>query len=429
MSIDRRNFLKSMAVWLSGAAVWGRGIPVRAAAEMPQAFGGNRLFADVKTYSDFGVHHAGKEPDRLTSNWQADHLTRLGFQVSRQDFELEQFFAGEVSLTLDDGTRIPGAPQVPVTVAPRAITARLARATEEISELRGAIVIVELETDNTIDVPDQLAAFARVWDAGARAIVAVCNHPSGRVQFGNVSEDRARWPVPLVLVGRANRAQLLAAVGANVTLRLAGSHRSVTAQNVQGRLARSDDWIVVSTPQSGWTTCAGERGPGIAYFRGLAEYAAGLATGPSWLFTSNSGHELHDLGARLAHRAGTLPAPDRTALWLHLGAGIAQRNWEEHDSGITLLDEKARTVLSCDWSDSLSMMRHFWGTRTFTVPHQVLKLGEMREVVGHGYANSLGLVSQQPYHHVPGDLPETTSPQILETVGRAIFSAVSDSVS
>ena len=53
----------------------------------------------------------------------------------------------------------------------------------------------------------------------------------------------------------------------------------------------------------------------------------------------------------------------------------------------------------------------------------------MREVVGHGYATSLGLVSMQPYHHVPGDLPETTSPQILEAVGRAIFSVVSDSVS
>ena len=72
-------------------------------------------------------------------------------------------------------------------------------------------MIVELETDNTIDVPDQLAAFARVWDAGASAIVAACNYPSGRVQFGNVSEDRGRWPVPLVLVGRANRAQLLTA--------------------------------------------------------------------------------------------------------------------------------------------------------------------------------------------------------------------------
>lgn len=46
MSIDRRRFLTSTAVWLSGAAVWGRGIPVRAAAEMPPAFDGNRLFAD-----------------------------------------------------------------------------------------------------------------------------------------------------------------------------------------------------------------------------------------------------------------------------------------------------------------------------------------------------------------------------------------------
>ena len=37
MSIDRRRFLKSTAVWLSGAAVWGRGVPVRAAAEWIEA--------------------------------------------------------------------------------------------------------------------------------------------------------------------------------------------------------------------------------------------------------------------------------------------------------------------------------------------------------------------------------------------------------
>ncbi|MBW2240798.1 MAG: hypothetical protein JRH01_02335 [Deltaproteobacteria bacterium] len=383
------------------------------------------MFAAVEAYSRFGVHHTGKEPDRLTSDWQANHLVQLGFEVHRQEFGIEQFDAEEVSLVLEDGARIAAAPQYPVAISGGPLTARLAAANEAAADLDGAIAIVELETGNTIDLPDQMSALARVWERGAVAIVAICKHPSGRIQFGNVADDRERWRIPLALVGGADRERLLAAVGSRATFRLEGKHRSVVGQNVQGRLVRGDEWIVVSTPQSGWTTCAGERGPGIAYFRALAEWASVLEGGPSWLFTSNSGHEFHDLGARTAQQAGTLPLPGKTALWLHLGAGIAQRSWVEHDAGITLVDEKARTLLSCDWSDSFSMLRQFWGTRTFIVPHQLLKLGEMREIVSHGYETVLGLVSEQPYHHVPGDLPETTSPQILETMGRAILSAIS----
>jgi len=427
--ITRRTALKASAAGL-GLAV--RANPLRAASHaqhaLPAALEGERLFADVSTYVDFGVHHTGKAGDRATSDWQAEHLEALGLEVERQSFELEQFFEAEASLLLADGRAVTVAAQPPATTTDAAITAPLAELGTADSAA-GAIVLIPLEGDNnTIDESAKLAQFDAAFEAGAAAVVVLCDHPSGRIQFGNVSDARAHWRVPLVLAGRADAERLRGAVGTPATLTLTGETRPIRAQNVQGRLRRSPQWIVVSTPQSGWTTCGGERGPGIAYFRALATWAAGLEGGPSWLFTSNSGHERHNLGARVAHEAGTLPRPEDTALWLHLGAGIAQRDWVAREHGLELLDEKSYTLASCDWRDAWTVLRHFWGTSTAVVPHQWLAFGELIEVVEHGYSRNLGVVSEQPYHHVPGDLANTTSPEILETVGRAIHGALGDLV-
>ncbi|MCH7749719.1 MAG: hypothetical protein IH939_16655 [Acidobacteria bacterium] len=70
--------------------------------------------------------------------------------------------------------------------------------------------------------------------------------------------------------------RLRASVGDKVTLRLTGRmDEAAEAVNVAGRLVRNEeaDWSVISTPSSGWFTCAGERGPGIAALLALAEWA------------------------------------------------------------------------------------------------------------------------------------------------------------
>ena len=143
-----------------------------------------------------------------------------------------------------------------------------------------------------------------------------------------------------------------------------------------GRWVRDEDadWIVVSTPSSGWFTCAGELGPGIAMLLALAEWVTTRSEGLNYLFVATSGHELDFLGARLFHEANLAPPPARTHAWLHLGASVATPPWR---------------------------------------------------LVEHGY-RGLGIVGgSNPWFHVPGDDPRTVSPETLAAVTSAIASALS----
>jgi hypothetical protein len=74
---------------------------------------------------------------------------------------------------------------------------------------------------------------------------------------------------------------------------------------------------------TGWFRCGAERGPGVAL---LLRLASDLATSkrPVWL-VATGGHELGHLGMKQALAAGRLPSPEDTAVWVHLGAGIATR--------------------------------------------------------------------------------------------------------
>ena len=117
--------------------------------------------------------------------------------------------------------------------------------------------------------------------------------------------------------------RLRASVGDKVTLRLTGRmDEAAEAVNVARRLVRNEeaDWSVISTPSSGWFTCAGERGPGIAALLALAEWAHARPDSLHYLFVATSGHELDFLGARLFHEAQLAPPPERTQVWLHLSA-------------------------------------------------------------------------------------------------------------
>jgi hypothetical protein len=130
------------------------------------------------------------------------------------------------------------------------------------------------------------------------------------------------WPVPVVLVGQRDETVLTAAARSNIkaSLLLEGEDESAAiAKNVVARMDHGKDLIVVSTPQSGWFRCAGERGPGIAMFLGLARWASKRPSGPSFLFVSTSGHELGGLGM-LAFLKELAPPPEQVLGWIHLGA-------------------------------------------------------------------------------------------------------------
>ncbi len=75
-----------------------------------------------------------------------------------------------------------------------------------------------------------------------------------------------------------------------------------TARTPSRAAAATGPWVIISTPQSGWFTCGGERGPGIAMSRALSEWAAQKNFPVRWLFIATSGHEWTDFGADIFHQ-------------------------------------------------------------------------------------------------------------------------------
>ena len=84
-------------------------------------------------------------------------------------------------------------------------------------------------------------------------------------------------PLPAVVVAGDDETQLTeaASAGKKASIKITGvSKKNVTAYNVVGTLKRGDQWVIITTPSSGWFQCSGERGPGVALFLGLARWAA-----------------------------------------------------------------------------------------------------------------------------------------------------------
>ena len=58
----------------------------------PDLFCGDRLFADVETYSGFGDQRTGGAADARTADWIAGRLSAAGLTVRRQPFQVRQFY-------------------------------------------------------------------------------------------------------------------------------------------------------------------------------------------------------------------------------------------------------------------------------------------------------------------------------------------------
>ncbi len=392
-------------------------------------FAPERLMASVQTYYDFGVHRTAHEGDVKTSDWLAERFRAIGLETSEHTWSLRQFSLDEASIDDSEG-RVEAFPLwLPRATGPDGVRARLvpADATTPPADLRGAIAWLQIGEGPGATRP---ALERRAVEAGAVAVLFETNDRAGTGEFVAQNAERryvdAERPVPTLTFGAAHTERLRRSVGREVTVRLTGRmDESASARNVVGRVTRQSDrdWIVVSTPSSGWFTCAGERGPGVAMLLALAEWAVSRSDGLNYLFVATSGHELDFLGARLFHEAHLAPAPERTRAWLHLGASIATPPWEE--VGGVLRPSGQVTTGTLQASEELaSIMREAFSQLPMYTLRTDTRIGEFRDLTEHGY-RGLGVVGgSNPWFHVPRDTPDTVAPATLSAVTRATASAL-----
>ena len=387
---------------------------------------GESLYQDVLTYSSFGEHRTATVGEEQTTDWMVERLTESGLEVSFQSFPQETWFVKETSL-IANNTDIDCFPLWPPTwTGPTPIRGQLSMAEtgKEIPE--GSIALIQPAFSYgapAFSSEKDIAAIHAAAKAGARAVIVISNGPSDGIHAYNTPAGTGRWPVPVVLTPKRNRQFLtsLAERNTGVSLLLDGTDiPEAHPRNVTGSLNRGGDVIVISTPKSGWFTCGGERGPGVALFLALARWTSEQKSDTSYIFDANTGHETGGTGIR--HFLDELaPSPERTLAWIHLGATISTWGWDSTATGLVKRARPEEYLVICSGEGLLPLLRESMAGLTGLEPQAGRGVGEMREVIGMGY-RGFGF-NGGPYHyfHTQEDTPEVgTAPGLLEPVIKAL---------
>jgi hypothetical protein len=382
----------------------------------------DRITDDLARYIGLGIKASGGAGDTASGKWLEGELRSAGFDVARQSFAAPCFETAKATLTAKAAVAdvIPQALIVPGTVNGTLV----AIAGPEVpGDLTGRLALVELPCRrwSSATAPPVRDAVSTAISAGAVGVVIVTNGPTGEAIALNAPADKPLFsrPTAILAPNDAGPFRLAAADRAPAALTLEGRGGTRPAFNVVGRIDRgASRWIVVSTPRSGWFTCAGERGPGIAAWLALARWAATGLSGYNLLFTCNSGHEYENLGsARLLREVA--PAPDDTALWLHLGANLAARDWHDLVPPLRPLpsaDPQRFLVVSPELLDDAR--NAFAGLCGLEAPYPSTEggAGELQNILAAGYPRVAAIFGANRFHHTRNDDARTVSPALVEPV-------------
>ncbi|KTE78474.1 hypothetical protein [Sphingopyxis sp. A083] len=417
---DRRTLLKAglaapIALQAGSAA---------AASEDLTMFGPERLFADLKSYAEAGNKQSGGAGDRWTGDWTAKRLASAGFEVERQTFDVPWFEVTRCDLTLGDLEVALVAQQLAVETGEAGLDAPL-RLAEIPERLDGAIAVVRLPHLRWSSLVDRAVRepLADALARGASGVILVTTGPTGEALLLNAPADHPASDKPLALLAPRLAAPVIEAArhGAPATMTLLGRGGTRTAQNVIGRRVRPGrPWLAVSTPRSGWTDCAGERGPGIAIWLALADWMPGVFRQHSLLFMCNSGHEYENLGAsHIVEKVG--PPPGETDFWLHLGANAATRDYQDMPGRLLPLpsaDPYRFLMTSAEYVERARAIFKGQPGIEMAYPSGDGTAGELSEIIKAGYTRHAGVFGAHRHHHAATDDLSTVAPEPLAATAR-----------
>jgi len=401
-----------------------------APAENPLS--GDRLYRDLVAYSEFGEHRTGTKADMLTARWIRRRLSEAGLQAELSPWSLRQFFLTRHDLKID-GRSLECFPiWYPRATGSRPVTGSLIRFKETSPGLglQGKIAFVAFNSRNVTSRSNHERIVRAASDAGAIAVIGV---PSAGLLLDlltvNVSPPRNQtpWPIPVLSVARRHWPILTAAAErqARTEIWIEGQDIAQTeAFNVVGRIDRGKDLIVVTTPLSGWLRGAGERGPGIAYFLALAEWAARRPSPVSYLFSANAGHELGHLGQK--HFFDRLmPPPSRVKCVLHLGSGGgAVWDYQYRPNGPEKRNRPGRQSLAGVPELTPILKRHFRELPQLRVQSGRYG-GELKDLVDQGH-RAFGIFGAHYYTHTYRDTPDLSAPKLLAPVAQALANVLEE---
>lgn len=389
-------------------------------------FNGNQLFSNVQKFVSLGEHRTGTPTDFATSDWLGKELVSYGYDVKYLEFPIRQFFPEKVSLSSGKES-IKAFPLWWVNEKIiRTVTGTLVEASKVKVYDKSNIALIHLPLKQQKVNPK--VYIDSIINLGIKGIVAITDNQSGEIEAYNTNKDQQPWKVPIILIAPKDSIKALSFVKNRrpVTLAINGTFKEVKGRNVYGTIGNGDQYIVISTPISGWFTCGGERGSGIAIWLSLAKWAAAQKSKYTFVFTGNSGHEHAFKGAHefLERNA---PPVEKTHLWIHFGAGAATLEFKNTTSGLvkqTNVDPKRRFFFNDPVKNSFNTA--FAGINAVKVLSNENPGGELIYVAKKGYKRFAGVSYAHPFFHVKTDDANTTSPEILKETAKAFKNFITE---
>ena len=404
---------------------------VAAATPGGDPFAGAKLMADVESYVGFGTHRTGSPGDIATSEWFAKRWRELGYEIEQTEFTCPNADTDVAKLRIGS-EEFDGFAQPPLSFTPEGgVNAPLAwwdpKSPAKVSE-KIALIHIPRQPGASSPGAAYREAFQRANLANAKGVVALMSGPSGEVVAINTPVEM-ELAIPVLQVGEKERPRIEALLAAKQPAKLIiegpGGFRN--GKNTIARHGAAGPWVIISTPQSGWFTCGGERGPGIAMSRALSEWALTKNFPVRWLFIATSGHEWTDFGADIFHK-NQAPDPKEAALWFHLGASFGARAYQETPTGLLAEDTPnlSRTLMATPDLTPLCEAA-FAGQPVIEKPAKAelaKALGEYRLVLEEQYPTSAGFWGGNSKFHTPIDGADSTTPEIMEPIVRAVAKVI-----
>ena len=376
-------------------------------------------------YAAFGDKAAGGAGDNASGAWLEAELRGLGYACRRQAFEVPAYEGAAPTLTTG-ASRAVLIPQAAVVATGGAGVSGPLRLTGEGASLQAALALIVLPYGRWSSVRGEVERqAARAWAAGAVGVVLVTTGPTGEAIALNAPAEGPAFGRPVAVLAPRDAAPFVEAArrGEPATLHVAGRSFRREAFNVTATLARGRaKTLVISTPRSGWFGCMGERGPGLAAWRMLAGWAAHTDLPVNVALVATSGHEYENVGGE--HFIQDLaPRPEATALWVHLGAAAAARDWHERGPALSPLPSADPQRILMASPALLSAARDAFkgqgGLEAVYPAQAAAALGELGVILRAGYDPAIGVFGSHRFHHARGDDLRCVSAELVPPVAQA----------
>ena len=387
----------------------------------------------LSEYADLGLHRTGTAGNQTTADWLAGRFASIGLATSTETFTFSRYLPRAASLSVGSFS-----PEVfPLYYSGRTgasgITAPLVHVglgtpiDFALHDVAGKIVLIDVPMPLPGLIPTLSNAITSATTGGAVGVVASIAAPENTISVPDVDSRSGLCGLPTLLTGKIDGEELGLHDGEVATLVLDADYGDAVAPNILGVLpGSSDDILVIGTPITGWFTAATERGAGIGAMLTLARYfaerAASRPLSQTLLFLGTSGHEVGFLGLEEFVRAH----PDligRISSYLHLGAGVGAKKYLEVGSQIIELptpdEQRFLTV-----SENPLLIGLAWSAAVLNGVLPVLPAPQGIGASGEELAMYLAgapvaaLKSTFLWIHTPRDLPDTSSPELIDPVVR-----------